>query len=49
MMGVDLVTAAISPYVTALIGIAGTAIGGAIAGGISLRLAKEGREAAADA
>jgi hypothetical protein len=31
MMGADLVTAAVSPYVTALIGIAGTAIGGAIA------------------
>jgi hypothetical protein len=49
MLGVDLVTAAVNPYVTALIGIAGTAIGGAIAGAISVRLAKEGREAAADA
>jgi hypothetical protein len=43
------VAAAVSPYLTAVIGLAGTAIGGAIAGGISLHLAREGRKAAADA
>jgi xanthosine utilization system XapX-like protein len=47
MLWVDVVPAAVSPYVTAGIGLAGSLIGGGIAGWVSLVLGRQGREAAA--
>jgi hypothetical protein len=49
MTAVDGLAASVSPYVTAGVGLLGSLIGGAIAGAVSFTVAKQARDAAADA